>query len=259
VAVDTVIENQVAIVTMNRSEALNAFNIEQLIEFIEVFDSIRNNPRIRCIVLTGAGDRAFAAGADIKEMAEMDGRAGLEFGRMGQAATRAIEELPQPVIAAVNGYALGGGCEIAIAADIRYCSENAIFAQPEVSLGIPPGWGGSQRLPRVVGPGFAAEMILSGRRVNAEEALKVGLVNAVFEQATLLEQSIELAQKVASNGPYAVRSAKRLIRLAFNETNQLGLKTEVAAFGDAFAGSEQKVGMRAFVSKKPAQFVDTDS
>ncbi len=178
-AVDIEMRGRVAIVTMNRPEALNAFTGDQLRELAQVFGTIADNREIRAVVLTGAGEKAFAAGADIKAMAEMDQRAGIEFGRLGHAATRAIEECPQPVIAAVNGYALGGGCEVAISADIRYASENAVFAQPEVTLGIPPGWGGSQRLPRLVGPGMAAEMILSGRRVKAEEALRIGLVNRV--------------------------------------------------------------------------------
>src|SRR4051794_7865283 len=178
-AIDVEIVDGVAVLTMNRPQALNAFNSEQLDRLGAAIHAIAQDRTVRVVILTGAGDRAFAAGADIKEMVELTAAEGLAFGRKGQAITSAAERLPQPVIAAVNGYAFGGGCELAIASDIRIASENARFAQPEVGLGIPPGWGGTQRLPRLVGPGMAAEMIYTGRQVHAEEALRIGLVNAV--------------------------------------------------------------------------------
>jgi enoyl-CoA hydratase len=255
-AVDVVVENGVAVVTMNRPEALNAFNTQQLDLLLAAFQSLAARRDVRVAILTGAGERAFAAGADIKEMAGMTATEGLAFGRMGHAVTRAVEQLPQPVIAAVNGYAFGGGCEIAIAADIRLAAENARFAQPEVGLGIPPGWGGSQRLPRLVGPGIAAEMILTGRQVHAEEALRIGLVNAIHPSEALLPAAREMAARIAANGPSAVRTAKRLMALSFAGNPGAGLAAEVLAFGDAFAAEEQKEGMRAFVEKRPAVFED---
>lgn len=256
-AVDLEINGNIAVVTMNRAEALNAFNTQQLQDLVAVLKSVGQNPSIRAVILTGAGEKAFAAGADIKEMVGLDRAGGLAFGRLGHAATRGVEVLPQPVIAAVNGFAMGGGCEIALAADIRICSENAVFAQPEVGLGIPPGWGGSQRLVRVVGPGMAAEMILTGRRVKADEALRIGLVNAVYPLADLMERAMDIAGQIAKNSPLAVRSSKRLMQLAFNGQIISGLDTELHAFADAFDTGDQKEGMTAFIEKRTADYVDS--
>jgi enoyl-CoA hydratase len=253
-AIDLERRGAIAVVTMNRPDALNAFNGEQLRLLAETFDEIGNDGSIRCVVLTGAGERAFAVGADIKEMKDLDGVGGLAFGRAGHRATRSVEELPQPVIAAVNGFALGGGCELALASDIRLASENAVFAQPEVTLGIPPGWGGSQRLPRLVGPGLASELIFTGRRVKAEEALRIGLVNAVYPLDQLMDEALKLAESIAASSPLAVRAAKQLIRLAFNGQTIDGLDTEVRAFGEAFTTGDQKEGMTAFVEKRAATF-----
>jgi enoyl-CoA hydratase len=255
-AIDLERRGAVAVVTMNRPEALNAFNHEQLQLLAQTFDEIAVDGSIRCVILTGAGERAFAAGADIKEMKDLDQEGGLAFGRLGHRATRSVEELPQPVIAAVNGFALGGGCELALAADIRLASDNAVFAQPEVSLGIPPGWGGSQRLTRLVGPGLASEIILSGRRVKADEALRVGLVNAVWPLDQLTDEAVKLAESIAANSPLAVRAAKQLIRLAFNAQVVDGLESEVRAFGAAFTTGDQHEGMAAFVEKRTAAFAD---
>ena len=256
-AVELTRSGHIATVTMNRPDALNAFNTRQLKDVVATFNEIKDDRSIRVVILTGAGEKAFAAGADIKEMVGLDRAGGLEFGRLGHAATRSIEVLPQPVIAAVNGFAMGGGCEMALGADIRICSENAIFAQPEVGLGIPPGWGGSQRLVRAIGPGMAAELILTGRRVKAEEALRIGLVNAVYPVSELLEKANEIAVQIAKNSPLAVRSAKRLMQLAFNGQVASGLDTELHAFADAFATSDQKEGMTAFVEKRAAEYVDS--
>src|SRR3954470_22431597 len=202
-AIDVEVRDGVAIVTMNRPEALNAFSPEQLDWLSGALHEVGLNRAVRAVVLTGAGDRAFAAGADIRAMAGMNAAERLEFARKGRAVASARERLPQPVIAAVNGYAFGGGCELAIACDIRLASENARFAQPEVGLGIPPGWGGSQRLPRLVGPGYAAEMILTGRQVAADEALRIGLVNAVHPLPRLLPEAMALAAQIGKNGPQA--------------------------------------------------------
>jgi enoyl-CoA hydratase len=256
-AVDIEHRGSVSIVTMNRPEALNAFNSEQMLAVIDAFREVEDRQETRCIVLTGAGERAFAAGADIKEMANLDVESGTRFGRLGQKLTRTIEGVRQPVIAAVNGFALGGGCEVAIAADIRLASPNAVFAQPEVGLGIPPGWGGTQRLPRLIGPGMASEMILSGRRVNADEAFRIGLVNAIHPLDRLIDEAVSLADAIAANSPFAVRAAKQLMRLAFNEQAQSGLETEAERFGAAFGIPDQREGMTAFVEKRTPDFQDS--
>jgi enoyl-CoA hydratase len=253
-AVDVAVSEGVAVITMNRPQALNAFNTEQLALLAAAIRGAGQDRSVRAVVLTGAGDRAFAAGADIKEMAAMSAAEALEFGRKGHVLMNAVELLPQPVIAAVNGYAFGGGCELAIACDIRIASANARFAQPEVGLGIPPGWGGSQRLPRLIGPGFAAEMIFTGRHVAAEEALRIGLVNAVHPLDQLLPAAREMAAQIARNSPAAVRAAKRLMSQAFAGNPAAGLAQEVRAFATAFAHPDQREGMAAFVAKRDASF-----
>ena len=253
-AVDVDIAEGIAVVTMNRPEALNAFNSEQLDLLGAAFHALGQDRAVRVVILTGAGDRAFAAGADIKEMVDLTTAGSMAFGRKGQALTSTVERLPQPVIAAVNGYAFGGGCELAIACDIRLASENARFAQPEVSLGIPPGWGGTQRLPRLIGPGLAAEMIYTGRHVHAEEALRIGLVNAVHPLDQLMVSAREMAAHIVRNSPAAVRAAKSLMALAFTGDPAAGLAAEVASFGVAFAMADRAEGMRAFVEKRSADF-----
>lgn len=255
-SVDVTKTGAVATIVLNRPEALNAFNPEQLRDLVSVLAELKTDRSVRAVVLTGAADRAFAAGADIKQMVGLDRMGALEFGRLGHAATRGVESLPQPVIAAVNGFAMGGGCELALAADFRIASENAVFGQPEVGLGIPPGWGGTQRLVRAVGPGMASEMILTGRRVKADEALRIGLVNAVYPQADLLSKATELAETIANQSPRAVRAAKRLMQLAFNGQVLSGLDTELNAFADAFGTADQTEGMAAFVEKRCPTFLD---
>lgn len=255
-AVDFDRRGAVGIVTLNRPEALNAFNVAQLEALKKILDTIAGDQSTRVVIVTGAGDRAFAAGADIKAMAGLSPGEGLTFGRLGHAVTRAVAELPQPVIAAVNGFALGGGCELAIACDIRLASEGAVFGQPEVGLGIPPGWGATQRLPRLIGPGYAAEIILTGRRVPAAEALRIGLVNAVYRREELLDQALAMAAEIAKQSPRAVREAKALMRLAFNEAEASGLDTEVRAFGTAFGTGDQREGMSAFLDKRAPVFTD---
>ena len=253
-AVDVERQDGIAVVTMNRPEAMNAFNSDQLNAMLATFRALRVDRSVRCVVLTGAGERAFAAGADIKEMAEKSPADGLAFGRLGHVVVNAIEGLPQPVIAAVNGFAFGGGSEVALACDIRLASEKAVFAQPEVGLGIPPGWGATQRLTRLVGPGLAAELILTGRRVKADEALRIGLVNAVYPADRLLGEAANLARQIAANSPRAVAGAKRLMQLAFNGQIVAGLETEVRLFGESFGTADQREGMRAFVEKRTPVF-----
>ena len=255
-AVDVTRNGAVATVTLNRPEALNAFNTEQLQAVLDAFRALKEDRSARVVILTGSGEKAFAAGADIKEMVDLDRAGAYEFGKLGHAVTRAVETLPQPVIAAVNGFAMGGGCEIALAADFRIASENAVFGQPEVGLGIPPGWGGTQRLVRAVGPGFAAEMILTGRRVKADQALGVGLVNVVVPLGELMAKANELAALIAKSSPRAVRSSKRLMQLAFNGQISSGLFTEHEAFAEAFESEQQTEGMRAFIEKRQPVFDD---
>ncbi len=253
-AVDVARADGIATVTMNRPEALNAFTSEQLAAMLETIRSLRGDRSVRCVILTGAGARAFAAGADIKEMVDKTGDQGAAFGRLGHAVAGALEGLPQPTIAAVNGFALGGGTEVALACDIRLASENAVFAQPEVTLGILPGWGATQRLTRLVGPGLAAEIILSGRRVNADEALRIGLVNAVYPSDRLMAEALKLANQIAANSPRALAAAKRAMQLAFNGATASGLDTEARLFGESFGTADQREGMTAFIEKRPPVF-----
>jgi enoyl-CoA hydratase len=180
----------------------------------------------------------------------------LEFGRLGHAVAAEIERVPQPVIAAINGFALGGGCELSLACDIRICSTNAVFAQPEVGLGIPPGWGGTQRLPRLVGKGIASELIFTGRRIKADEALRIGLVNSVHEPDMLMEFAHELARSIAANSPSAVRASKRLIARAWDGHPASGLAEEANTFAEVFGSHDQREGMTAFLDKRAAEFSD---
>lgn len=252
-AVDLARDEAIATVTLNRPEALNAFDEGQLTALLDVMETLRQDRAVRCVILTGAGDRAFAAGADIKRMQAMTPDEFAVFGRLGQRAAMAIESLPQPVIAAVNGFALGGGCEIALACDIRLASENAVFGQPEVMLGVPPGWGGTQRLPRLVGSGVAAEMILTGNRIAAAEALRIGLVNAVYPAERLMSEAVTMAGKIAANSPRAVRAAKAAIGAAFGETAR-GLALEAELFDASYGTADQREGMGAFVEKRTPSF-----
>ena len=252
-AIDLERRDRIAIITVNRPDKLNALDTEGLRDLRARVDEAASDPAIRVIVLTGAGDRAFVAGADIREIADYDTHDGRSFGELGHAATRALELAPQPVIAAVNGFALGGGCELALACDIRLASTNAVFAQPEVSLGIPPGWGGTQRLPRVVAPGIAAELIFTGRRVDAAEALRIGLVNAVHEPSDLMAGTLELAGQIAANSPWAVQAAKNLMAYSHGG-DQSGLDAELDVFGDTFGSRDQREGMHAFLERRKPVF-----
>ena len=253
-SIDVSTSSGVATVTVNAPERLNALSSEMLGELSAAFADIGDDPAVRAVILTGAGDRAFIAGANIKEMVSKNRDEALEFARLGHAAAIRIEQLPQPVIAAVNGFALGGGCELALACDVRHCSDNAVFSQPEVQLGIPPGWGGSQRLARVIGPGYAAEMIYTGNRIKADEALRIGLVNAVHPQHALMEAAQGLAASIADAGPAAVRASKRLIALAHGTSAQSALAEEARTFADLFDGDEQREGMSAFLEKRKPAF-----
>jgi enoyl-CoA hydratase len=253
VAIDLERRDHIAIITVNRPDKLNALESDGLRDLRARVDEAAGDVDVRVIVLTGAGDRAFVAGADIREIADYDLHEGRTFGELGHAATRALELAPQPVIAAVNGFALGGGCELALACDIRIASTNAVFAQPEVSLGIPPGWGGTQRLPRIVAPGLAAELIFTGRRVDAAEALRIGLVNAVHGPPDLMPKTLELANQIAANSPWAVQAAKNLMAYS-RGGGQFGLEAELDVFGDTFGSRDQREGMHAFLERRTPEF-----
>jgi enoyl-CoA hydratase len=247
-------DGAVAVVTMSRPEAFNAFNTEQMTALRDAVAEVSADRAIRAVVLTGEGKRAFASGADIREMSTMRPSEGHAFGALGQAVTLAIESAPQPWIAAINGYALGGGCEMALACDIRIASDNAAIGQPEVTLGILPGWGATQRLWRLVGPGLASEMILTGRRLTAAEALHAGLVNAVCAQDELLPKAIEMARTIAANAPLAVAASKRAIHLSPNVDLTTGLAYEAQTFALLFDTDDQKEGMAAFNEKRAPEF-----
>lgn len=238
----------VAVMTISRPEALNALDSSVLGDILATAERIRNDEDIRALVVTGEG-KAFVAGADIGEMKALNAEEGRAFGLKGQAALTAIEELPIPVIAAVNGFALGGGCELSLCADIRIASEKAKFGQPEVGLGITPGFGGTQRLPRVIGLSKAMELILTGRMIKAEEALAIGLVDRVVPPDALMDEALALANAIAANAPVAVRNSKAAIRRFTGASLKADLEKEAELFGACFATRDQKMAMEAFVNK----------
>jgi enoyl-CoA hydratase len=254
--IDVEDDASIATITIDQSRKLNALNAGSLESLRAAIVATARRNEIRVIILTGAGDRAFVAGADITQMSTLSRDEALGFARLGHATALALEMAPQPVIAAINGFAFGGGCELALACDIRLASSTAVFAQPEVSLGIPPGWGGSQRLPRIVGAGIAAEMIFTGRRVTADEAFRIGLVNAVHEPGSLMEAARDIANAIAANGPVAVRASKRLIAISRTNQTTQGLSEEARTFADVFGGEEQHEGMTAFKEKRKPAFGD---
>jgi len=252
--VEHVVDGRVAIITLNRPEALNAFSSVVLTDLLSVLVDLGHRDDVGAIVLTGAGRKAFAAGADIREMKDKTPDEARRFAELGQMVTTTIERIPQPVVAAVNGFALGGGCEVALACDIRLCSENARFGQLEINLGVIPGWGGSQRLARLCGLGFAREVIYTGRMVDAQEALQWGLVNAVHSQAELMDKTREMAQTIAAKSGLMMHYAKMCLSRALDQDLAGGLRMEADLFGLAFASEDQTEGMEAFLAKRPPVF-----
>ena len=242
-------QGAVAVLTIDRPKALNALNPEVLADLKAAFESIDQNA-VRCVVLTGAGDKSFVAGADIGSMSTMTKAEGEAFGKLGNDIFLMIESFPLPVIAAVNGFALGGGCELAMSCDIRICSDNAMFGQPEVGLGITPGFGGTQRLARIVGVSNAMELILTAKTIKAEEAQRIGLVSHVYPAEELMDKAIELANAIAANAQVAVRQSKAAIRRGMQTDMATGAAFEAEAFGLCFATEDQKDAMRAFVNKE---------
>ena len=243
------VEGQIGIITINRPKALNALNSAVLDELDKTLDAV-DQEAIRCLILTGAGEKSFVAGADIGEMSTLTKAEGEAFGKKGNDVFRKLETFPIPVIAAVNGFALGGGCEISMSCDIRICSENAVFGQPEVGLGITPGFGGTQRLARIVGTGKAKEMIYGARNIKAEEAYRIGLVNNVYPAEELMPAAKKLASTIARNAPIAVRNCKRAINEGIQVDMDQAIVIEEKLFGDCFESCDQREGMTAFLEKR---------
>jgi len=241
-------DRAVAVVTIDREEALNALDLATLTELRDRLHNISGDASVRAVVLTGAGESAFAAGADIKYMSGLDTEQAKAWGALGHEATALLESMPKPVIAAINGFALGGGCELALACDLRYASSRAKFGQPEINLAIVPGWGGTQRLARVAGLAFAKDLIYSGRTVDADEALRAGLVTAIADP--VVDKAVDVAHSLASKSAVAMAAAKRLVNLAPG-----ALDAEVREFGELFASEDAKEGLVAFVEKRAPRFV----
>ncbi len=242
------VDGAVAVLTINRPKALNALNSAVLDELSETIDSI-DLSEVRALIVTGAGEKSFVAGADIGEMSTLTKAEGEAFGKKGNDVFRKLETLPIPVIAAVNGFALGGGCEISLACDIRICSENAVFGQPEVGLGITPGFGGTQRLARTVGVGMAKQLIYTARNIKAPEALRIGLVNAVYPIEELMGAAKKMASIIASNAPIAVRNCKKAINDGLQTDIDSGIEIEEKLFGDCFETEDQRYGMAFFLDR----------
>ena len=245
-------EGAIGIITINRPKALNALNSMVLDEIDKTLDGVDMNTT-RVLILTGSGEKSFVAGADIGEMSALTKAEGEAFGKKGNDLFLRIETFPIPIIAAVNGFALGGGCEICMSCDIRICSDNALFGQPEVGLGITPGFGGTQRLARIVGVGKAKEMIYGGRNIKADEAYRIGLVNKVYTNEELMPAAKKLAQTIAKNAPIAVQNCKKAINEGLQVNMEKAIEIEEKLFGNCFETYDQKEGMTAFLEKRKVE------
>ena len=244
----------IAVLTINRPKALNALNVDTLTELSTVFDELGRDSSVKVVILTGSGEKAFVAGADITQMKEFNTLEGRRFGQLGQATFRKLELLSQPVIAAVNGFALGGGCELAMACNIRLASENAKFGQPEVTLGLTAGFGGTQRLPRLVGTGVASELLFTGDIIDAQEAYRIGLVNHVYPSDTLMEEALKLANRIAGRAPAAVQLSKSAIQRGVNMDLDSALAYEAEVFALTFSTQDQVEGCTAFLERRKPVF-----
>jgi len=249
------IRDSIALLTLNRPKVLNALNRKTIAELADCFAALQQDSGVRVVIITGAGEKAFAAGADIEELAACSPVEAKEVSLRGQAAFHRLENLGKPSIAAINGFALGGGCELAMACSFRIASESARLGQPEVKLGIPPGWGGTQRLPRLIGKGKALQMILTGDPISAQDALQWGLVNQVVALDQLLPTAEALAKKIVANAPLAVRYSLDAVHEGINAPVEQGLSQESTLFGLSFATQDMKEGTRAFLEKRAAKFV----
>jgi enoyl-CoA hydratase len=248
-------EDAVGVVTVDRQDALNALDVATLTELRDRLRELAQDDAVRAVILTGAGEKAFIAGADIKYMSGLDVEQAKEWGALGHEAGRLLETMPKPTIAAVNGFALGGGCELALACDIRYAAASAKLGQPEVNLGIIPGWGGTQRLARVCGLGIAKELIFTGRVIDADEASRIGLVNGIHDP--VLDKARETAVVLASKSPIALRLMKDLANRALGGDHAANLEAEGDTFGELFSSKDAKEGLSAFVEKREPVFKGT--
>ena len=247
-------EHSTVIITVNRPKALNALNRDTLEEIVACFGELEKDDQLAAVIITGSGDKAFIAGADISYMHEFDALEGRALGRLGHDAMEAVENFSRPVIAAINGFALGGGCELALACDIRIAGENAKFGQPEVNLGVAPGFGGTQRLPRLIGKGYANELLFTGKIIDAREADRIGLVNRVVSPETLMQECKDIAGEIAKKGPVAVRMCKELVNSGMEMDLRRACQREIDIFGLCFSSEDQKEGMNAFLEKRAPQF-----
>jgi len=248
------VEGGVATLTFNRPKALNAMNSDTMDEFLDAVNVCTTNQAIKVLVLTGSGDRAFVAGADISQMQNLRPQEALTFMELGHETLRRMEIMPKPVIAAVNGFALGGGTEITLACDIRFASEKALFGQPEILIGLIPGWGGTQRLPRIIGMGRAKELILSGDRIDAQRAYEIGLVNRVFPPDQLLPETLKFARRLAGMPGFAIKMAKHSINFGYDLALDNACRIETECCAQCFSTDDQKEGMRAFLEKRKPTF-----
>ena len=242
-------KGNIAYLIIDREKALNALNSQVLADLDAALDAV-DLSEIRCLIVRGAGEKSFVAGADIAQMKELSKEEAEAFGKQGNDVMRKLEAFPIPTIAAVGGYALGGGCELAMSCDFRICSDNAVFGQPEVGLGITPGFGGTQRLARLVGMGMAKQLVYSALNIKADEALRIGLVNAVYPQAELMENVLKLAGKIAKNAPIAVRNCKKAINGGISLPIEKAVEVEEKLFGSCFETHDQKEGMACFLSRE---------
>jgi len=247
-------EDGVAVVTVDRPDALNALDLPTLTELRDRLLELSADDAVRVVVLTGGGERAFIAGADIKYMSGLDVAGAQAWGELGHDCARLLETMPKPTIAAVNGLALGGGCELALACDLRYAARTAKFGQPEVNLAVIPGWGGTQRLARACGLGVAKDLVLTGRVIDAEEALRIGLVNAVYEPGELTERVGETARALSGKSPLALAAAKAAVNDALQGDHAENLAGEAGRFAGLFASEDQREGMAAFIEKREPRF-----
>lgn len=247
-------EDRIAILSVNRPKALNALNADTLLDIKGAVQEVISDPEVDVLIITGTGDKAFVAGADIAYMQKLPALEARAFAILGQEVFRLIETMDKPVIAAVNGFALGGGCELSMACDIRLASEKALFGQPEVGLGITPGYGGTQRLPRLIGEGRAKELIYSAININAEEAYRVGLVNHLYPAESLMDEAKKLARKISGKAPLAVRLSKNQITRGMQADIDTAMLIEADMFGLCFSTEDQKEGMTAFIEKRKAEF-----
>jgi enoyl-CoA hydratase len=248
------VEQEIGMLTINRPKVLNALNMETLREIQAGVQEIRDHAGLRVLIITGAGEKAFVAGADIQEMSQMNSIEALNFSRLGHFTLKMIQDLDRPVIAAVNGFALGGGTEIALACDFIYASENARLGLPEATLGVFPGFGGTQRLPRLIGKGKAKELIYTGKMITAQEAFQMGIVNRVVAPATLMEETKKVASQIAGNGPVGVKLAKMVVDNGFNMDLTEACSLESFAFSLSFSTQDQKEGMQAFLEKRKPNY-----